>query len=60
MTTAIVPKDYDNQNSSPIGTGPFKFESYTPQQELVLVKHEKYWNADCRKLTVLFLKSSLA
>jgi len=56
MTTAIVPKDYDNQNSSPIGTGPFKFESYTPQQELVLVKHEKYWNAELPKVDGLIFK----
>ncbi len=27
----------------PIGTGPFAFESWTPGQEIVLVKNEQYW-----------------
>jgi len=27
----------------PTGTGPFVFESWTPGQEIVLVKNEKYW-----------------
>lgn len=48
-TTAIVPKDYEENNSHPIGTGPYKFESYSPQQELVLVRNEVYWNQDLPK-----------
>ena len=56
MTTAIVPKDYENQNSKPIGTGPFKFVSYTPQQELVLAKHEGYWNSEYPKVDQLIFK----
>lgn len=27
----------------PIGTGPFKFESYTPREEIVTVKNPDYW-----------------
>lgn len=27
----------------PVGTGPFVFESWTPGQEIVLAKNEKYW-----------------
>ena len=34
MTTAIMPKDNADPAKDPIGTGPFKFESYTPQDKL--------------------------
>jgi peptide/nickel transport system substrate-binding protein len=43
LTNAIIPDGYTDQASKPIGTGPFAFESYTPQQELILVKHKDYW-----------------
>lgn len=43
LTAAIIPKDYDNQASAPIGTGPFKFVSYTPQEGLVTEKNEDYY-----------------
>jgi peptide/nickel transport system substrate-binding protein len=44
LTTAIVPAGYAEQNTAPVGTGPFKFVSFTPQQEVVLAKNEFYWN----------------
>lgn len=34
LTTAIVPKGYAQQDTHPVGTGPYCFESYTPQQAL--------------------------
>jgi peptide/nickel transport system substrate-binding protein len=43
VTNAIIPADYTEHESHPIGTGPFKFESYAPQQELVLSKFDEYW-----------------
>lgn len=44
LTCAILPKANDaNVNSNPIGTGPFKYESYTPGDKLVVVKNENYW-----------------
>jgi peptide/nickel transport system substrate-binding protein len=45
LTNAIIPADYKDQATAPIGTGAFKFVSYTPQQELVLEKNENYWQA---------------
>ncbi|MFU0832125.1 MAG: ABC transporter substrate-binding protein [Oscillospiraceae bacterium] len=50
LTCAIVPKDYTEQDSHPIGTGPFEFESYTPQQSIVLKKNPNYWQPDLPKL----------
>ncbi|MCI1966133.1 MAG: ABC transporter substrate-binding protein [Oscillospiraceae bacterium] len=50
LTSAIIPKDYTEQDQKPIGTGPFAFESYTPQQSLVLKKNADYWQKDLPKL----------
>lgn len=46
LTVAIIPKDYTEQSTKPIGTGPFAFESYTAQQALVLKKNADYWQKD--------------
>ncbi|MEE1086831.1 MAG: ABC transporter substrate-binding protein [Schaedlerella sp.] len=43
LTVAIIPKDYEEQATSPIGTGPFKFESRTVEENFVMVKNEDYW-----------------
>ena len=43
FTTGIIPEGYDNCQAAPVGTGPFKFESYIPGQSVNLVKNENYW-----------------
>ena len=43
MGCPIVPKDAANLADKPIGTGPFKFESYSIGQSVVLVRNDKYW-----------------
>ena len=45
MTAAIIPADYENQDTTPVGTGPFKFVSRTPQQDFVMERFEDYWGA---------------
>lgn len=55
LTTAIVPKGYTKQDTFPIGTGPYSFVSYTPQQTLVLKKNPYYWQKGLPHLdTVVF------
>jgi peptide/nickel transport system substrate-binding protein len=39
----ILPTDYDPKK--PVGTGPFKFQSFTPGQRSVFVKNEHYWES---------------
>jgi len=39
--SSIVPTDYDPKN--PIGTGPFKFESFTPGRQSVFVRNDNYF-----------------
>ncbi|MBJ6360115.1 ABC transporter substrate-binding protein [Paenibacillus sp. MAHUQ-46] len=43
LTAAIIPKDYADSNTKPIGTGPFKFKEYLPGQRLVVEKNETYY-----------------
>ena len=43
MTTAIVPKDYEDLDTAPVGTGPFKYVSRSPQENVILEKNEDYW-----------------
>lgn len=37
----VVPTDYDPQN--PVGTGPFKFQSFTPGSESMFSRFDNYW-----------------
>ena len=45
MTAAIIPADYENQDTAPVGTGPFRVVSRTPQQDFVMERFEDYWGA---------------
>jgi len=46
FTVAIIPDEVEDINATPIGTGPFKFESYDIGQSVVLTKNEDYWQED--------------
>jgi peptide/nickel transport system substrate-binding protein len=61
LTIGIVPKANADREKNPIGTGPFKIESYAPQQSLVLVKNPDYRQRGVPKLdkvTVVFSADS--
>ncbi|MFI0405811.1 ABC transporter substrate-binding protein [Actinomadura sp. 3N508] len=40
----IVPVDFDPRN--PVGTGPFKYKSFTPNRQWVCERFANYWNAN--------------
>ncbi|MEH2958926.1 ABC transporter substrate-binding protein [Candidatus Merdisoma sp. JLR.KK006] len=46
--TPIMSKstDSDSLNVTPIGTGAYKFVSWTPNDNITLEKYEEYWDAD--------------
>ena len=47
LTLAILPQSNEaNFETQPIGTGPFKFVSFTPGQSLVVEAYEGYWNPE--------------
>ena len=43
LTCAIIPVDYKEQETKPVGTGPFRFVSYTPLESLVMEKNPDYY-----------------
>lgn len=43
MTAAIIPAGYADQATAPVGTGPFKFVSRTPQENFIMERFEDYW-----------------
>ncbi len=53
MTEAILPASNEDPAGTPIGTGPYKFVSRTPQQNFVMERFEDYWGepANIRHVT---------
>src|SRR5262247_3107445 len=45
-TNLIAPDSFDSASEHPIGTGPFKFVSWTRWNETRLVRFENYWETD--------------
>lgn len=43
MTVAIVPKDATDLDKSPVGTGPYKYVSRSPQENIILTRFDEYW-----------------
>jgi len=44
FTAAIIPAGSgEAEGAEPIGTGPFSFVSYVPQEGIVVAKHTEYW-----------------
>ncbi len=43
MTMAIIPKSNENPDTNPIGTGPYKYVSRSPQENIVLTRFDGYW-----------------
>ena len=43
LTIAILPADYTEQDTKPVGTGPFKFVSRSAQESIVMEKFDGYW-----------------
>lgn len=43
MTVAIVPKDVTDLDKTPVGTGPYKYVSRSPQENIILKRFDEYW-----------------
>ena len=54
MNAYILPADYTAQETTPVGTGPFKFVSRAVQDSLVLERFTDYWGTPAKVDKVTF------
>src|SRR6266478_3630505 len=54
-TNLQAPEAFDSSSEHPIGTGPFKFVSWTRWNETKLVRFENYWETDAAGNTLPYL-----
>jgi ABC-type transport system substrate-binding protein len=54
LTCAILPSDYTEQDTKPVGTGPFKFVSRSAQESIVMEKNGAYWGTPAKLDKVTF------
>jgi peptide/nickel transport system substrate-binding protein len=50
------PKSFDTLGKKPVGTGPFKFKSWKPNDKIEVVKNDDYWQKDLPKLAGVTFK----
>jgi peptide/nickel transport system substrate-binding protein len=53
---AIVPKGVENLSTQPVGTGPFVFESYQPNQQFTLTANPNYYEKGLPYLSKVVFK----
>lgn len=54
VTAAIIPADNEDPDTNPIGTGPYKFVSRSPQENFVVEKFDDYWGDKAHIQNVTF------
>ena len=54
MTTPIIPASNENPDTNPIGTGPYKFVSRSPQENFIVEKFDEYWGEPANIENVTF------
>jgi len=56
---AIIPADYTDQAANPVGTGPFKFASRSPQENFVIERFDDYWGTPAKLNKVTYLVTAM-
>ncbi len=54
MTTAVIPASNEKPETNPIGTGPYKFVSRSPQENFVMTRFDEYWGEPANIKDVTF------
>ena len=53
LTAAILPADHLDASTEPVGTGPYKYVSRSPQENIVLESFDDYWGEKAKIKTVV-------
>ena len=59
-TRLMAPDAFDTAAEHPIGTGPFKFVSWTRNNETRLARFENYWETDAEGHSLPYLDAIMA
>ncbi len=51
---AIIPANYADQATNPVGTGPFRYVSRSPQENFVIERFDDYWGDSAKLARVTF------
>ena len=54
LTTAIIPEANQTPETMPIGTGPYKYVSRSPQEKIVMERFDEYWGEKANIKDVIF------
>ncbi|MBQ9347967.1 MAG: ABC transporter substrate-binding protein, partial [Oscillibacter sp.] len=54
LTCAVLPADYTEQDTAPVGTGPFRFVSRSAQENVVLERFDGYWGEPAKLEKVVY------
>lgn len=50
----VIPSDYTEQETKPVGTGPFRFESRNVQESIVLTRNDDYYGTKAKVAKVTY------
>lgn len=54
LTVAIIPESNEHPETTPIGTGPYKYVSNSPQENFVVTRFDDYWGEKAYIKDVVF------
>lgn len=59
VTAAIIPASNESPDTNPIGTGPYKYVSRSPQENFIMEQYDEYWGEGAHiKNVILKVRSS--
>jgi peptide/nickel transport system substrate-binding protein len=53
----IAPEAFDSLQTAPMGTGPFVFQEYVPDDHTIFVKNEDYWGTEGPYVDEVYIRS---
>jgi len=54
VSPTALEKNAGNVNKAPVGTGPYKFVSWNPAEDIILIRNDEYWGEKAKTENVVF------